>query len=68
MSLTKDLSAVRVEHVNLCDDLDVMTALVRRMKHNVRNFLSTVSTEVQKMYDEMVHVVIRKIQDDLVGG
>lgn len=57
LSLTEELSSVRVECANLCSNLYEMTALVQWMKANVGKQPSTVSTKVQKTDEDMVYAV-----------
>lgn len=65
-SLMEELSALRATHANLRADLVEETAFVQQLKDNLRKSLYTVSTEVQKTYVDMVHVVKRNFQEDLV--
>lgn len=67
-SLTKAVSYVPVQHANLCDDLDEMKTIVQRMKADVVKFLFTASSEMQKMYDNLIDAVRRKFQEDIVDG
>lgn len=60
-SFKKELCSIPIERANLRADLDKITLLVRRIMDGVGESLSTVSTEMQKTYGDMVDSVKRKI-------
>lgn len=68
----EELSANSVEcadlRPDLCVDADDMTANLQRLKDNVWKSLNTIPTELQKNYNDMVAVVRRRIQKDLMDG
>lgn len=68
VSLTEELSSIRVEQSNFNVNLDEMVALVKRVKDDVGKLLCNASTKIQKIYQDKVDAVERKIQADLVDG
>lgn len=68
LSLTEELSSVRVERANIRVDLDKMTARMQRVNDNVGNSLSDVFTEVQNTYEDTIKAIKLKNQEDLVDG
>lgn len=67
-SMTDELSPVCVDRTDLRADQDEMTTLVRRMNEDVKKSLSTVSTEAQKTYEDVVVAFKRKHQEGLEDG
>lgn len=67
-SVTEELLSIRVKRPNLCEDLGEMATLVQWRKEDVGKLPSTVFTEVEMTFEDIVNAVKRNSQDDIVDG
>lgn len=65
-SLTEELSSIPVERAKVCAHVNGFTARLQRMKEDVGNSLSKVSTKAKKIYDDMHDANQQEIQEHVV--